>query len=270
MKNKLFTSNYLKNDIKLLLNKGKKFSLNIKTLKSKNNKEKNLFNSNIKPRIHNLIIDPSILLNTRSPNVKNIKTSLSLDNQNLFSKRYKSLSSKNEKENQIKNNDKKVKLIHKSKSVYDNLKLKNNNFLKNINKLVPLNSKYEYNKFLIYKKHHNNKINDKNRYTNEIREKYYIRGLALTRELVFYYHQCQRVDFSEKEDKNNRNKYFSNIVKSSLNNKLNYGKKIIKNNFEMKEINKLRLRKLRKNGLNIQYSLNNLINNKPPITILTK
>ena len=247
MKNNLFISSFYKNDKKLdnqlLLRKDIKLSYNIKTLKQENKKEKFLYDSGLKSKVHNIIIDPLILLSPKYQDNKNIKTNFSLDNKIIYNKKPKSSIFNNKKG---KKYDIKLKIIHKSNSVYNNFEFKNYKFFNNIKRNILLNPKYEYHRFLLYKKRIGNKIIEKN---DELKEKYYIRGLALNKNLAFYYYQCQRVDFSEKEEKNNRNKYIS-IKKPSNKNKFDFKDKERKINFNNNNINNLR-----KKGLTLNYSI---------------
>ena len=93
-----------------------------------------------------------------------------------------------------------------------------------------------------------------------MKEKYFIRGLALNKELAFYYNECKKVDFSNNDDKN-KNKYIYNYNKYRNKNKLYFQEN--KNCNKPKNIFKFK----KNNGLIIKYSLKNIINNKLPLSI---
>ena len=96
-----------------------------------------------------------------------------------------------------------------------NINLKENNY-----RNIFIDKKYEfaYDKFLSYKK--KNFVLKKKQYLEEIKNKYFIRGLALNKEYAFYYNECKKVDFLEKEEekKTGNKSIYSNIISCNKNN----------------------------------------------------
>lgn len=156
------------------------------------------------------------------------------------------------------------KTIHKSHYAIDKKNIKTNISFNPINKIPYMNNKYgfeyEYDKFLfLRKKKIKNKIKVQDHYLDKMKEKYFIRGLALNKESAFYYNKCKRVDFSENEEKNKEEKYIY-INKLFNKNKLYLGD----NKNKISNINKNNII-FRSNKLMVNYSLKNLLNNKIPV-----
>ena len=100
-------------------------------------------------------------------------------------------------------------------------------------------------------------MNDKEKiYSNDDLEKYFIRGQSLNSEETYFYNECKNIDFLDKNEVFNTNKIFLK-TKKLLNKDKNYivkSQRKNRNNFN-------------KYGLEINYSLKNLLNNKLPLMI---
>ena len=265
--NKNIISDFYMNNASLLIKNEKYLSPKIKPLKDRIKNRKKYYNfSNNKLKIINLKINsPHFFIknntiskfyqkNKESPNIKlNLK---SLNNDLKYSR--------NKGENNKINND--LKKLKKSNSIVDNINRKPNyyfNFENKKNTFLNYRYEYEYNKFLFFKKkRYKNKIKENTHYINEIKDKYFIRGLALNKELAFYYNECRKVDFSENDNKNNDNNNIYDNLKSFNKKRLNFINS--KNEFNNKRKNNIFINK----RLKTNYSLKNLVNNKIPVTIL--
>lgn len=263
---KIFIVNSFNNKNKLLIGKERNLSHKLKIIKenSKNIKYNNFLK--FKSKKTKLKLTTPHHLNSKNNDLNN-------NNKPKFNSENKSLPMKsNKKINFILSNNQllknkginvaNIKTIHKSKTEFYNINPKNNFNLKKIKSLY--NIKYEYEKLLSYKK---KKIKNQQKYNDEIKEKYFIRGLALNEEFGFYYNLCKRVDFYDKDEQRNTNK--NKIIQND-----NKNKSIKKNALNFEDNNKRnRFKHLfssKKNGIMINYSLKNIINNKFPLSILTE
>ena len=241
-------------------NKTKTRNFSSKLKSPQNNYKTKIYykNSYIKTRIENIKRNiPNLIIYNFNSRKKN-KNTLNIHIKEAKSKSLTYNSFSNDikaRENTI--NIKTLKKIKKSKSINDltsNYKF----YLKN-NK-TSYSPNYEYNKYLVYKMN-KNKGNEENNF-DYIKEKYFIRGLALNKELAFYYHECKKVDFAENDDKNKQKKYIYN--KASNIKKIKFMKSFINNQNNYKIINNKK--RYNKNRYSINYSLKNLLNNKLPFT----
>ena len=110
-----------------------------------------------------------------------------------------------------------------------------------------------------------NFITKKKQNLNEIKEKYFIRGLALNKEYAFYYDECKQVDFLENEEKITGNKNIYNNIDSYNKNKFDYIKYNNENISEKSNKPKNNSKSKQYYKLRTKYSLKNLMNNKLPI-----
>ena len=230
-------------------NKTKTRNFSSKLKSPQNNYKTKIYykNSYIKTRIENIKRNiPNLIIYNFNSRKKN---------KNTFNIHIKETKSKSLTYNSFSNdikagentvNIKTLKKMKKSKSIND-LKSNYNFYLKN-NK-TSYSPNYEYNKYLVYKIKKNNGNEENN--LNYIKEKYFIRGLALNKELAFYYHECKRVDFAENEDKNKQKKYIYD--KTSNNKKIKFIKSFNNNQNNYKIINNKK--RYKNNRYSINYSL---------------
>ena len=229
------------------------------------NKNKNRVKESEK-RMHNNNKNDFSNKSKKDNNINNQKSNFILYNKNSsnikFSKRnYLSNNSLSNELNSKDNNKTKIfKKMKKSNSINGYFTLRNNYNHKR--KEIPISINYEYNQYLVYKKKKRNEKEDLK--LNEMKEKYFIRGLAINKELAVYYLRCKRVDYSENKDLKEKTNISHGHKKSIDNNKLF---SINNNNHNNKEINKMHFLKNNKKRFTFYYSLKNLLNNQLPLTI---
>jgi hypothetical protein len=206
---------------------------------------------------NNLLYIPTILINRHEnknffrKNNSN-KLSLYLDITNKKSKFSDYLESKNNKT---------LSNLWYTKYKYKN---ENINFIKNKKKII-------YNVNNINIKDEGDEENDYiNEEINDKYQKYFLRGLSLSREQNHYYQKCKKIDYlfyddeNNKKDKKKNSKTISNTKykqKNIKSNKINYQNFFSKENKDKTTLNH------NNKKLILKYSLKNLLNTENPIKI---